>query len=158
VTDSTKKAKFSHTSIEEGKAVHGEWDTGEGSVSVGDLEDDQTDDKVNADQDAEDSGGEGDGGGGNGGGTREALAGDWETDGDAAAVLKAKSHCRDKNKRKEEGQVEMSIGNPLVAAGQTFNLVGCGQYDGTWFIESAHHTVGPEYKTTLKIHRCLEGY
>jgi hypothetical protein len=51
----------------------------------------------------------------------------------------------------------MSIGNPLVAAGQTFTLKGVGQYDGQWFIESAHHEVGPEYKTELTVHRCLKG-
>ena len=165
VMDATKKAKVSHTSLEQGKAVHGEWETtggdGGGDVSVGELEDDQTDDRVNADQDSQDDSGEtGDNSeGGDGRSAREeGLASSWETTGDAAAVLKAKSHCRDKNKRKEEGSVEMSIGNPLVASGQTFNLVGCGQYDGKWFIDTAHHSVGPEYKTTLKIHRCLEGY
>jgi hypothetical protein len=37
-------------------------------------------------------------------------------------------------------------------------LVGCGQFDGKWFVETAHHKVAPEYTTELQIRKCLQGY
>lgn len=79
--------------------------------------------------------------------------------GDSAGQRKAKADCRDKNKDMESAQIELSIGNPLVAAGQTFDLKGVGQFDGKWFIESARHSVGQSsYNTQLAVRRCLEGY
>jgi phage protein D len=76
----------------------------------------------------------------------------------AKGQRRAKSALREANKDKESANVEMAIGNPLIAAGQTFMLQGVGQFDGKWFIESATHTVGPMYDTKLNIRRCLEGY
>ena len=78
--------------------------------------------------------------------------------GSAKGQRRAKAELRDANKDKENASVEMSIGNPLIAAGQTFMLQGVGQFDGKWFIESATHKVGPMYETSLNIRRCLEGY
>lgn len=72
--------------------------------------------------------------------------------------IKAMAHTRDKNKHKFQIEIEMSIGNPLIAAGQTFTLSGCGQFDGDYFIESARHTVEDQYNTMLLVRRCLEGY
>ena len=73
-----------------------------------------------------------------------------------AALTKAQARTRDKNKRQYESDIEMSIGNPLIAAGETFTLVGCGQFDGSWFIEKAHHVLAPMYNTTLHVRRTLE--
>jgi hypothetical protein len=75
-----------------------------------------------------------------------------------AALTKAQARTREKNRRQYESDITMAIGNPLIAAGQTFILVGCGQFDGKWFIETAHHVVGPMYDTTLHIRRTLDGY
>jgi len=73
-----------------------------------------------------------------------------------AALTKAQALTRDKNKRRYESDIELSIGNPLVAAGMTFMLSGCGQFDGLWFIEKAHHVVAPMYNTTIHVRRTLE--
>jgi len=78
--------------------------------------------------------------------------------GSAAAQRKARALVREANKEKETGSIQLSIGNPLIAAGQTFLLEGVGQFDGKWFIESATHNVGPMFTTALNIRRCLEGY
>ncbi len=145
IMDCTKSAKVAHSDPKTGDVQKGEWKT-----SDEDLED-KTDDRVNEDTDAEEDA------------STEAqgrdLSGEWNQGGaDGASTVKAKSHVRDKNKKKEQSKVDLSIGNPLIAAGQTFNLVGCGQFDGKWFVESAHHSLGPEYKTELNIRRCLSGY
>jgi phage protein D len=113
-------------------------------------------DNVNEGTDNED---EGEGGEGNGGGLFTTEPIDWEnTSGNASATTKAKAHLRKRNKDSRSAEVELSIGNPLIAAGMTFNLIGLGQYDDKWFVFEATHEVGPEYKTKLKIRRCLKGY
>jgi len=73
-----------------------------------------------------------------------------------AALTKAQARTRDKNKRQYESDIELSIGNPLVVAGETFILSGCGQFDGPWFIEKVHHELCPMYKTTMHVRRTLE--
>jgi phage protein D len=99
---------------------------------------------------------------GDGGGAPELRADElleWQdTSASASGERKAKAHLRKRNKDTKHAEVELAIGNPLIAAGMTFNLSGIGQYDGKWFVENAEHTVGPEYTTTLKIRRCLKGY
>jgi phage protein D len=154
VTDTTKKAKVAHTDPETGEVVKGEH-----SASEEDIED-KTDERINEDPDNDEGEGGDTGEGGNGGGsTRELAPTDFgSAKGSEGSTLKAKSVCRDKNKKKDQAKVELSIGNPLIAAGQTFMLSGCGQFDAKWFIESAHHSVGPEYKTELSIRKCLTGY
>jgi Phage protein D len=146
IMDTTKKCKVAHTDPKTGEVMQGEWEAGDQELE------DNTDDRINEDTDSDDSGGEG----GAEGREDSGLSGQWNAS--EASTLKAKSHCRDKNKKKDQSHVELSLGNPLIAAGQTFNLVGVGQFDGKWFIESAHHSLGPEYKTELTIRRCLEGY
>jgi hypothetical protein len=102
------------------------------------------------------------------GGNGEEVA-DWEDNepsdnwgkgsgGDSSAALLAKAKTRKKNKHHFQAKIQLSIGNPLVAAGQVFVLVGCGQFDGNWYIESAEHKVGPIYTTELACHMCLQGY
>lgn len=104
---------------------------------------------------------------GNGGGSPQQREGESEGDLDYhsddaaagdAALTKAQARTREKNRRQYESDIEMSIGNPLVAAGETFMLSGCGQFDGKWFIETAHHVVGPQYTTSLHVRRTLDGY
>ena len=111
------------------------------------------------DSDTEDGGGNGSGGGNgaraDGGGGADLAPTDWSDEG---ANMKAKANARAKNKKKDQCRLELGIGNPLIASGQTCNVVGCGQFDGLWFVESAQHTVGPAYKTELIIRRCLTGY
>jgi phage protein D len=106
----------------------------------------------------EDPGEDGEGGGEEGGEQRRpraGLSGDWTSESDSTF---AEAMARNKNKHKVRATIEMSIGNPLVAAGQTFDLKGVGQFDGKWFIETAEHALGPQYDTKLVVHKCLEGY
>jgi len=73
-----------------------------------------------------------------------------------AVLTKAQAKTRDKNKRRYESDIELSIGNPLIASGQTFTLSGCGQFDGMWFIEQAHHVLCPMYDTRIHVRRTLD--
>ena len=81
-------------------------------------------------------------GSGNGGGAPQQFAEGDPSSGDLedyhsddaaaadAALTKAQAATRAKNKRQYESDIELSIGNPLIAAGETFMLAGCGQFDG----------------------------
>lgn len=154
ITDTTKKAKVSHTNPETGDTGSGEWTDPDGDLI------EEHDDKINDDPDTDSDSGDGDGDGIGDPSLRageEGAVSDWNAE-DSGAALKAKSHVRDKNKEKETADIEMSIGNPLIASGQTFTLQGVGQYDGKWFAVSVHHTVGPQYKTQVTARRCLTGY
>jgi hypothetical protein len=174
LTDTTKKSTVSHVNPETGKVHKGiATDAGysappaalagsssiPGGVSVSgggaQSSEDETADQNCADPDSADDQGNGTGGNGS---TRDtpSASGLESQSGDSATVF-AKSKVRNKNKEKDKAKVQLSIGNPLVAAGMTFNLLGCGQFDGKYFIEAAHHTVGPEYKTELTVRRCLKG-
>ncbi len=149
LTDTTKKAKVSHTSLATGKMSQGFAQSSDADLSSNWIQNvaEGTD---NADEDNED--GEGDGGE-----LREGdpnLSGGWARTGDD---LKAQSVVRDKNKDKENAKIELSIGNPLIAAGMTMTLKGVGQYDGNYFIVSAHHVCAPKYETELEVRRCLKG-
>jgi phage protein D len=152
ITDTTKGAKISHANLGDG------W-TSQGKFTAPEVEElpESTEDKENVDTDTESEDGGGDGEGGGGDTRTEELVSSFNK-ADEGADLKAKSHVRDKNKKKDQCRAELSIGNPLVAAGQTFMLVGCGQFDGKWFVETAHHKVAPEYTTELQIRKCLQGY
>jgi Phage protein D len=147
IMDKTKKAKVKHVNVETGETEQGEAEDSQSDEEGGDNDED-VDQNVNVDTDAADTGGVSL--------ALRAEAGSAEQ-WNAADTMKAKSIVRDKNKHKYLGKVEMSIGNPLVAAGMTMTLSGVGQYDGKWFIEQAHHELGPEYKTELTIRRCLQG-
>jgi len=76
----------------------------------------------------------------------------------ASGQLKAKSTLRKKNKDRVHGEIELSIGCPLIAAGQTFNLKGLGNYDGKWYAESIQHKVGPMFSSVIQCRACLQGY
>src|SRR5215469_15014143 len=80
-------------------------------------------------------------------------------DGAGGDDRKARAHVRDKNYHKFQVEVEMSIGCPLVAAGQVTTLAGVGQFDGEYFIESARHEINNgQYNTLLMLRRCMVGY
>jgi len=128
------------------------------TVDVSGLEDNVNDNPGDDSEDDESAGG--------GGGSRsprdDPSSGGlamWNPPGGGGNMTrKAKAHLRNRNKDSRHAEVDMEIGNPLIAAGTTCNLKGVGQYDGKWFVETAHHTVGPEYNTKLTIRRCLTGY
>lgn len=167
-TDTKKSQKVKHVNPETGRLVDEEYKTDDDDVSE-EYQDNLNDDP---DYDPDEEGG----GDGNGGGelrlvAREGGSGamDWNANnpsenagkgagGKSKASRRAKASVRDANKDKETASIELAIGNPLIAAGQTFTLVGVGQFDGKWFIESADHKVGPMYETSLKVRRCLTGY
>lgn len=83
-----------------------------------------------------------------------------------AAKRVAKKALRDKNKEKtkagdksKQWGIDLAIGNPSIAAGQTCEVKGFGFYDGKYFVVSARHKVGNGgYDTSLSIRKCLEGY
>jgi len=152
LTDKTKKATVSHTSVTTGKMSQGFAESSDAQLES-EWTQNVSEGTDSADEDEED--GEGNGGDGGRDVGDPNLVGDWESA--TGNNLKAQSVVRNKNKDKENAKIEMSIGNPLIAAGTTFLLKGVGQYDGNYFIVSAHHTVGPEYNTELEVRRCLKG-
>jgi phage protein D len=143
VNDTAKKCRLRHSKMDSGMTSEEEFETDDDDVS-------ELDTDVNEDPGSD--------GGDGGGAMRTEGEGGWEQTGDAAASRYAQAYLRDKNKDKNQAEVDLSIGNPLVAAGMTFDLVGCGQFDGKWFIEAAQHTLAPLYDTKLAIRRCLQGY
>lgn len=172
LTDTTKKARCKHTNPETGRVTD--------EIFSADDDDllDEMDDNVSEDPGYEPDEDSGDGGGDGlrlhrpgirlGSGEDGGLA-DWTLNdpgfndgkgagGAAAGQRKAKSMVRNANKDKETGTIDLDIGNPLVAAGMTFNLAGLGKYDGKWFVTSARHTLAPVFTTSLEIRRCLVGY
>jgi phage protein D len=150
VNDTTKKAKVSHTNPETGDTEQGEHTAEDEEQDTGDV-DDETSDQVNDDPDSiEVEPRELD--------QRSEAGSDYTYNADASSSLKAKAHVRDKNKDKNTATIQLALGNPLVAAGMTFDLKGVGQFDGKWFVQSVHHEVAPEYNTELHVRRCLKGY
>lgn len=157
VIDSKKSAKVSYTNSKTGRTSKERF-SAEGDEDVEDQDvDDNVSENPGADLPEPDLPpiGEEDGVGT----LEEPLPDKWNAEGgDAGAQRKAKSVVREANKHKFTGTIQLSLGNPLIAAGQTFTLVGVGQYDGKWFVESAKHSVGPAYETELTVRRCLTGY
>lgn len=172
VTDLTASTVVSNTDIQDGMTTSRQFDansllppqvggTGGGASPQGQspLLPGQWKDNLNWNTDRKSTGGNGSGGSqreGEGGNVGLQYFSDDSGQADAA-LTKAQARTRDKNKRQYESDIEMSIGNPLVTAGETFVLSGCGQFDGPWFIETARHEVCPMYKTTLHVRRTL-GY
>lgn len=160
--DTTKKATVSHVDPANGK-MHTEEAIAGDADAVDDWHTHVNESTDNQDEESEDAG---DGEGGGDGGLRSITpraegepVGDWNAQGASESGQRlAKSKLRDKNKDMVHAEIEMGLGNPLVAAGQTFTLSGVGKYDGKWFLESAEHKVAPQYTTTLQARRCLQGY
>jgi Bacteriophage probable baseplate hub protein len=160
LTDKTKAATVSHTSLATGKMSKGFAETSDPELTGGKGEfSDWMQHTAEGTDDADEDNEEGESDDGIGDPSlREGeseLTGTWQSA--SGNDLKAQSVVRDKNKDKENAKIQLSIGNPLIAAGTTFLLKGVGQYDGNYFIVSAHHTVGPEYNTELEVRRCLKG-
>ena len=147
VVDKIKKAKVKHMDLETGEVQQGEAEDEEDDGG----EEDENDSNTSEDTDSES---DGDGIGDPSLRAEEGSA----TQYNAADTLKAKSNLRDKNKHKFVATIHLSIGNPLIASGMTFNLKGVGQYDGKWFIESIKHELGPAFTTDLAARKCLTGY
>jgi phage protein D len=171
IADVLKSAKLKHAQVETGETTQSTFtdpktglvsdQPGSGAAVVPEsayTDSAQAGDNVHDSTEGdEEGGGEEGNGGGNGGGKagESGLVSGFESD-STAGSNKVKAHVRNANKDKDNAKVEMSIGNPLIAAGQTFMLQGVGQFDGKWFIESAKHHVGDAYKTELSIRRCLD--
>lgn len=160
VVDKQKKTAVKHVNPETGRVTTGEFYT-----SDEDLDGKEWTQQINEDPDSESD----DEDGGDNLALRVLADGDFMNDNPSdnagkgagrskSASRKAKAATREKNKDKENASIKLSIGNPLIAAGQTFMLKGVGQFDGKWFIESAKHSVAPQYETDLSVRRCLEGY
>lgn len=162
--DTTKKATVSHVDPMSGKATSEDFTATDADA----VEDWHT--NVNASTDSGDEEDESDEGGGeellHALGRRSITprtvdepVGDWNQSGPSESAQRlAKAKVRDANKDKEHAEIELSIGNPLVAAGQVMTLSGVGKYDGLWFVESIAHKLGPMFTTTLAVRRCLKGY
>jgi len=73
------------------------------------------------------------------------------------AMIQAKAEAREKNKKEWTCTLTL-VGNPKMVAGVTFELTGFGVYSGKYIVDEAEHKVGGGYTTTIKAHRCLEGY
>lgn len=75
----------------------------------------------------------------------------------AEAAVRAEKLLRLANKFATQGRL-VTIGDPGLVAGVTFDLTNAGGLDGKFIItRSEHRTVGG-YTTTLDVRRCLEGY
>jgi phage protein D len=152
--DTAKKATVSYAALPNGKVSTGEHIDGDEKA----VDDWHTNINQSTDCEDEDEDGEGDGEGNGGGTAREAQPiSQWNQPSASSTVL-AKSKLRDKNKDRFHAEIELSIGNPLVAAGQVFTLQGMGKYDGNWFVESVQHKLAPTYTTTLQARACLKGF
>lgn len=113
---------------------------------------------INPEQgESEDEGEDGEDGGGGVTLFTEGAVSTW-TDNTPGGMRRAKAVVRDANKDRVRGVIKMGLGNPLIAAGSTCEVVGCGQFDGKWFVESCQHELAEMYDTTLKVRRCLTGY
>lgn len=154
LTDTTKKATVSHADLANGKVTKGEHVDGEERA----VEDWHT--NINQSTDEEDEEEDSDEDGIGDPSLREAApVSDWNQKGPSASATRlAKSKVRDKNKDRIHAEIELSIGNPLIAAGQVFALQGVGKYDGNWFCESVQHKLAPTYVTTLQARVCLKGF
>jgi hypothetical protein len=151
LTDVQKGHKVAHTSAMTGKTTAQNFSVDDQGIPSWDNNMCQGTDGEDEEEDSDDEGPPE---------TREGgdVIPDWQNNTGGSFAVKAKADTRKANKDKMTGEFQLSIGNPLVAAGQTFNLQGCGKYDGAWFIEGVDHTCGPEFKTTINAHKCLQGY
>jgi len=152
--DTLKQATVAHVDPASGKAHYSTAIAGDADA----IDDWHTNINQSTDgADEEDGGGDG----GDGRATRDTPPpqGDWNADGGSATQMRlAKSTLRRHNKDQVHADIDLSIGCPLVASGQTFTLSGVGNYDGKWFLERAEHKCGPMFTTTLKARKCLVGY
>ncbi len=70
----------------------------------------------------------------------------------AEAKRLAEAKLRALNAKSITGEVTV-VGNPLFVAGEVIALSGFGSFDGNFYIDSATHSLGGGYTTSLQIHR-----
>lgn len=75
----------------------------------------------------------------------------------AEAERLAKARLRELNKGEVTGDMSL-IGNFSLVSGAVVAVKGFGHYDGDYLIETARHSVGSGYVTSINIRRKLEGY
>lgn len=69
----------------------------------------------------------------------------------------AMKRLRQKNKNRFAVSLK-TVGDPLCVAGNTATLKGFGDFDGTYIISQAVHSISNGYTTSVKMRRCLEEY
>lgn len=75
----------------------------------------------------------------------------------AEAERLAKAKLRELNKGEFTGDMSL-MGNFSLVSGAVVAVKGFGRYDGNYLIETARHSVGSGYVTSINIRRKLEGY
>ena len=77
---------------------------------------------------------------------------------EAEAQRLAKKKLREKNKDKTTGSFT-TIGNFNFAAGATLDIRNFGKFSGKYIIPKVNHNIsGSEFKTTVEVRKCLNGY
>lgn len=75
----------------------------------------------------------------------------------AEAIRKARKALRDKNK--EEIQARMDLpGDTDLCSGTTVQVQGFGKFDGKYLMTTVRHSLGGQYKCSIAMRRCLNGY
>lgn len=69
----------------------------------------------------------------------------------------AMKRLRQKNKAEYQASFTL-VGNTLLVAGVTVQVIGFGAFSGKYIVETAEHQVTKGYKTNVKLRRVLEGY
>ena len=80
-----------------------------------------------------------------------------QVDSIAEAERLAKKRLREKNRDEVTGSFDLP-GNFRLLASVTVRVVGFGAFDGDYIIETAQHSAGGGYSTSIDIRRCLHGY
>ena len=76
----------------------------------------------------------------------------------AEAERIAKKKLREANRERITGQFS-TVGNFNFAAGQVLEMKHFGTFDGNYLVTKVNHEIRPaEYKTSVDIRRCLNGY
>jgi phage protein D len=75
----------------------------------------------------------------------------------AEAERLAKAKMRELNKKENSIRIDLP-GNVQMLAASTIGITGIGVFNGKYFIDKANHSIGSGYKTSLELHKVLEGY
>lgn len=75
----------------------------------------------------------------------------------AEAERLARKRLREKNREEITGSFDLP-GNFLMLASVTVTLLGFGVFDGDYIIDTASHSMGNGYTTSIDVRRCLDGY
>lgn len=70
----------------------------------------------------------------------------------AEAKRLAEAKLRELNAKSLTGDITV-VGNPLFVAGEVIKLEGFGSFDGNFYIDSAVHSLGSGYTTSLTVHQ-----